>query len=1018
MEITKCTKCMMDLGEGVLFCPHCGYDQQREEQPANALRRNTILRGRYLVGNVIGQGGFGITYVGFDLVLEMKVAIKEYYPSATASRTGSHSSRIQWDTRDEEEQAKGIARFVKEAQRMAKLDAVPSIVRVWDVFQENDTAYIVMDFVEGVTLNRYIKDHGVMHWTDCFALLEPLLESLAVMHDRGFIHRDISPDNIMVQPDGTARLLDMGAAVDVSAAQGQASMAVAKKHFSAPEQYTQSAALGSWSDVYGMAATMYYCLTGKVIPEAMERSFNKVPIQFPAEYPMPSHVAAALTGALELETNARTRDMREFKRQLASLTPPPPAKKIAKIILVPVFALIALCIILGGVNRVSSSGTHTLMSDSLVEYDDDIYYVLGSEEWRRDEITSVTFLDTRADEPDDSWDVSDEQDGSVKAWVDESDGADLYIAAKGGVILPEDCEDLFNYYENMTEIDLTGVDTSNVTSMNGMFYYCHSLEALDVSGFDTSNVTDMAFMFSYCIGLTSLDVSGFDTSSVTDMMAMFYCTGLTSLDLSTFDTSAVTRLNYMFAYSSALTQVNTDGFDLSNAETMLYMYAGCTNLSKNVLMSVSDDDSSSDPVFGSDWVREQISTVTFLSTLEDEPDDSWDVSEAGDGSVKAWMTESGDDCNLYIAADGGVRLPADSGYLFGNYLYTSSIDMAGVDTSGVVDMSYMFYKTDLTELDVSGFDTSNVQSMEGMFSGCLYLTELDVSGFDTSNVQNMEGMFSDCRVLTSLDVGGFDTLNVTDMSYMFHACYELTSLDVSGFDTSNVTDMSHMFCYCTELQEADVSNFNTSRVTDMSNLFENCKSLTVIDVSGFDTSNVTDMSSMFSLCASVKELDVSGFDTSQVTSMSCMFDFAQGCSLTELDITGFDTSQVTNMRCMFLGCTVTDLSVDDFDTSNVTDMFRMFKNCTGLGTLNVSNFDTSQVTTMEEMFYGCQNLLDLDLSGFDISNVSEEEDWSIFLYDCSSLKTLLLWEGISTELKAELYEQAEIFISPDFGGVG
>jgi len=460
-----------------------------------------------------------------------------------------------------------------------------------------------------------------------------------------------------------------------------------------------------------------------VIPEAMERSFNKVPIQFPAEHPLPSHVAAALTRALELKTNARTRDMREFKQQLALLVDPPPPvkKKFAKIILVPVFALIALCIILGGVNRVSSSGTHTLMSDSLVGYDaDDVFYVLGSEEWRRDEITSVTFLDTRADEPDDSWDVSDEQDGSVKAWVDESDGADLYIAAKGGVILPEDCEDLFNYYENMTEIDLTGVDTSNVTSMNGMFYYCHSLEALDVS----------------------------------------------------------------------------------------------------------------------------------------------------------------------------------------------------------------------------------------------------------------------------------------------------------GFDTSNVTDMSHMFCYCTELQEADVSNFNTSRVTDMSNLFENCKSLTVIDVSGFDTSNVTDMSSMFSLCASVKELDVSGFDTSQVTSMSCMFDFAQGCSLTELDITGFDTSQVTNMRCMFLGCTVTDLSVDDFDTSNVTDMFRMFKNCTGLETLNVSNFDTSQVTTMEEMFYGCWNLPDLDLSGFDISNVSEEEDWSIFLYDCSGLKTLPLWEGISTELKAELYEQTEIFISPEFGGIG
>ncbi|MCD8109245.1 MAG: serine/threonine protein kinase [Clostridiales bacterium] len=314
--MVKCTKCMMDLEPGVRICPHCGYDQQGEAQPEHALKRNTILYGRYLVGNVIGQGGFGITYVGYDLKLETKVAIKEYYPAAAASRTGSLSARIRWDYGNADEHTKGIERFVKEARKMAALDAVPSIVRVWDVFEDNDTAYIVMDFVEGVTLKQYLLKHGVMSWEACRSLLFPILESLAVIHERGFIHRDISPDNIMVQNDGTARLLDMGAAVGVRATQGQASMPVVKRNFSAPEQYTETEELGSWTDVYSMAATMYYCLTGRVVPEPMERTYSQKPIIFPENCSIPGEVKNALLGAMELSRDTRLRDMRMFRNRL------------------------------------------------------------------------------------------------------------------------------------------------------------------------------------------------------------------------------------------------------------------------------------------------------------------------------------------------------------------------------------------------------------------------------------------------------------------------------------------------------------------------------------------------------------------------------------------------------------------------------------------------------------------------------------------------------------------------------
>ena len=321
MEIKRCTKCMEELGEGARVCPCCGYEQDGKDQPRNALKKNTILRGRYLVGNVIGQGGFGITYVGWDLTLEMKVAVKEYFPSGTASRTSSFSNQIQWDFADNEKDqwTAGMDRFLAEARKMAKLDAVPSVVRVRDAFRENQTAYIVMDFVEGETLKKHLMGHGVLRYEECMGLLSPILDSLAVIHDNGFIHRDISPDNIMLQPDGSARLLDMGAAVDVRTSNGYASMAVIKRNFSAPEQYMESEILGNWTDVYAMGATIYYCMTGHVVPEALEREFKKTPLSFEQDLDIPSHVTAALNDALALNAEKRIRDMREFKRRLTVL---------------------------------------------------------------------------------------------------------------------------------------------------------------------------------------------------------------------------------------------------------------------------------------------------------------------------------------------------------------------------------------------------------------------------------------------------------------------------------------------------------------------------------------------------------------------------------------------------------------------------------------------------------------------------------------------------------------------------
>lgn len=318
MDKKRCFNCMGEIEADSSFCRHCGFNQTTVTQPANALFMGTMLFNRYYIGKVIGQGGFGITYVGWDTTLDMKVAVKEYFPSGEVSRTTSYSSEIQWDYGSDEErkQRGGLDRFLNEARRMARLDTLPSVVRVRDAFQANGTAYIVMDFVEGVTLKNYLLSNGVLRYEACMKLLSPILDSLAAIHDHGFIHRDISPDNIMLQPDGTVRLLDMGAAVDVRATAGHASMALVKRNFSAPEQYMESEVLGSWTDVYAMSATIYYCLTGKVVPEALEREFKKTPLFFDPSLNIPAYAIAALEGGLALHALERIRDMRELKRRL------------------------------------------------------------------------------------------------------------------------------------------------------------------------------------------------------------------------------------------------------------------------------------------------------------------------------------------------------------------------------------------------------------------------------------------------------------------------------------------------------------------------------------------------------------------------------------------------------------------------------------------------------------------------------------------------------------------------------
>jgi len=299
-------------------CLVCGFDNRSAKQPDYALKCNYILHGRYLIGRILGQGGFGLTYIAWDNVLKIKVVVKEYFPMGMVMRGRGMSTDVQWNhsQANPEQIRQGYNSFLKEAQKMARVDQIASIVRVRDTFLDNETAYIIMDYVEGITLKQRLSKGGPMTFAQCLTLLCPMMEGLSKVHSQGIIHRDISPDNIMIQTDGSVKLLDLGAAKDMTDAGGQKSQLVAKKGFSPLEQYIDNGKIGPWTDVYALCATIYYCITGRLLPSALERMDNEQ-VVFPDAIAnsLPPYVKNAFTDGLALRPERRIQSVEELLRR-------------------------------------------------------------------------------------------------------------------------------------------------------------------------------------------------------------------------------------------------------------------------------------------------------------------------------------------------------------------------------------------------------------------------------------------------------------------------------------------------------------------------------------------------------------------------------------------------------------------------------------------------------------------------------------------------------------------------------
>lgn len=261
---------MADKGDAAI-CGHCGFDESATETHRLRIRPRTILRDQYLIGRVLGQGGFGITYLGLDLLLHKKVAIKEFLPSMLATRGEDKTSVVPFSGSQEQFFKQGLQSFIGEARSVAHFSRNVNIVNVNNYFEANNTGYMVMDYLEGMPLSGLIVKRGALPVREVFLIFFPILDALSEVHKMGIYHRDISPQNIIITTDNTPVLIDFGAARQIVGEQSYSLDVVLKHGYSPLEQYTSRGKIGPWSDVYACGATLYYMITGKVPPPSVDR---------------------------------------------------------------------------------------------------------------------------------------------------------------------------------------------------------------------------------------------------------------------------------------------------------------------------------------------------------------------------------------------------------------------------------------------------------------------------------------------------------------------------------------------------------------------------------------------------------------------------------------------------------------------------------------------------------------------------------------------------------------------------
>ena len=304
-------------------CPACQFDPANHKSLPNVLPLGTQLQDDFVVGRALGSGGFGITYLGFDLKLKRPVAIKEYFPRGQCGREDNKVSIAILSNTSTDDYRCGLTKFLEEAQTLARFHDVPGIVNVGRFFEANNTGYIVMDYLQGITLQEYLAGRGEkIPFDEALNIMMPILDALKEVHAEDLLHRDISPDNIFITKYKQIKLIDFGAARMAARDHSQNFSIILKEGYAPEEQYRSRGKQGPWTDVYALGATLYRCITGQLPPQALDRAAEDERLIPPREsgVNITSEQEQALLKAMAVKASQRFENVQAFQLALLEIS--------------------------------------------------------------------------------------------------------------------------------------------------------------------------------------------------------------------------------------------------------------------------------------------------------------------------------------------------------------------------------------------------------------------------------------------------------------------------------------------------------------------------------------------------------------------------------------------------------------------------------------------------------------------------------------------------------------------------